>query len=680
MEFIQSCGHIKLVDFCSNSQPRVRFGCCVRTGKFSLCSRYTIYVMNAVAKAWCGLISVVTLVFILFTFFSPGSVFARNIIEYKDVLSNSNPLAGSNHTLSFTLNATISPGSYIEVTPPPGFEVLGTSTFAADRNVELKVDGITRAATTTLSATTDMVEIIPGSPGLIRYTLNTSSGISSGAKLQLRIGNNTTNSLTFGEVYSTSTGTTTIDADIKPIINASTTGTKRLSVRIFDGGQVADADFVISLVNLVGVGPVDTTEEIPPERFNGAPSSTVSGVTLNVEIFVETNELAICKYSLTPGVAFSAMGNTFANTGKIYHTTVVAVSTSSLQSFYVRCIDDEGNFNIDDYLIQFDVTDAPSGIPNDEGDHEGDGSGSGDSGTGGGGGGGGTEGESNGDTPNTGGSSGTGGSGGGGGGGSGGGSGTSAGGGFESVDGPYRSGDGRVTINGYAYPRSEVVVLVDGKEAQRTRSGANGDYSITVDKIARGVYTFGVYAIDPDKNRSSTFSTSFTVTGARTSALSNINIPPTVKASPDPVNPGTTLTFSGYGLPNSVITIENEKEGSSASRKTLTAVTNSTGVWSTTLATDGFSNGTYKVRVKSVQSESLSTNFSNYVLYGVGQTAIRPLNADLNRDGKVNLIDFSILLFWWGTDGGNSDPAADINADAKVNLTDFSILLFNWTG
>jgi len=38
------------------------------------------------------------------------------------------------------------------------------------------------------------------------------------------------------------------------------------------------------------------------------------------------------------------------------------------------------------------------------------------------------------------------------------------------------------------------------------------------------------------------------------------------------------------------------------------------------------------------------------------------------------------MLFWWQTNGGDSDPSADINQDGTVSLTDFSILLFNWTG
>ena len=49
---------------------------------------------------------------------------------------------------------------------------------------------------------------------------------------------------------------------------------------------------------------------------------------------------------------------------------------------------------------------------------------------------------------------------------------------------------------------------------------------------------------------------------------------------------------------------------------------------------------------------------------------------DLNGDGKVNLIDFSILLFYWGSD----NACADQNSNGKVDLVDFSILLYNWTG
>jgi hypothetical protein len=220
---------------------------------------------------------------------------------------------------------------------------------------------------------------------------------------------------------------------------------------------------------------------------------------------------------------------------------------------------------------------------------------------------------------------------------------------------------------------------VDGKVAANATADGNGAYSVLIDKIARGAYTFGVYATDVANTKSSTFSTSFTVTGARTSALSNINIAPSILVTPNPVTPPAQLTISGYTIPNATVTIENEKDRSAASRKSFTATANNSGAWSIPVPTDGFSDGTYKVRAKAVRDSTI-VNFSQYTLYGVGAGARTGNNSDLNRDGKVNLTDFSILLFWWNTNGGDSNPPADISQDSRVNLTDFSILLFNWTG
>jgi len=606
--------------------------------------------------------------------------FARtlNIIEYRDVVSDSGPSEFANHTIQFVINTAVPPLSTIEITPPSGFEIISTSTFA-ERNVELYVDGVPRASDSVLSPGVDMVEITPGSPGFIRYTLNPSDGLSQGERLEIRVGNHTSESLDFSVDFDILNGTTTTQADIEPIQNSSVLGSHKMLVEVYDGSLIASAEPIIFMVRKVEIPNVDTTEEIPPFRFNGAPTSSVGGTTLNVEISVETDEFAVCRVSDTPGVDFGLMATNFTNTGIILHSTVVPVEPNSLQQFYVRCIDDEGNFNIDDYLIEFFVNDVPTGESNTDGSTDGDGTGTGDSGGGDGAGGGGQTGEADGEAPLLGGSSGSGGSGGGGGGGSGPRDGSTAGGGFESQPAPYRSGDGRVIINGSAFPNSAVTILVDGQIADSVRADASGRYSITLDEIARGAYTFGVYATGPNNVKSSTFSTSFTVSGARTSSLSNINVVPSIAVSPDPVNPGQELTVSGYALPNATISLENGRNNTSI-KSDLTATSNSSGFWTTSVSTNNFSNGTYRVRARASQDGGAQTNFSEYTFYGVGQAADVPLNTDLNRDGKVNLVDFSILLFWWNGTGGDSDPPADINRDGRVNLTDFSILLFNWTG
>lgn len=614
-------------------------------------------------------------------FVMPEFMSAKNINRYSDTITNSAPNKASNHTLNFRLDTAISPGSYIEIKPPAGFEILDEPTFSAVRNVQLLVDGIHRDVGPVRTATDDFVEITPGTPGMIRYTLNSTYGIAQGSTLTLKIGNHTSVANGYSLVFSTSTGTTTVPADILPIVNAPDEGTYSFDVRIYDGTEVADAGFVIALINQVGVGPLDTTETIPPERFNGAPTGTLSGTTVSVELSLETNEFAICKYSLIPDTSYDDAPSQFSNTGLIFHSTVVTVAKGTLNKYYIRCMDDENNKNIDDYLIAFSVNEAPTGISNTEGSTTGNGTGSGNSGTGDGTGAGGTTGGSSGSASTAGTNSGGGGSGGGGGGGGGANTGTGAGGGFESTPGPYRSGDAQVTITGYTSPRTSVTGLVDGKIAQVTTSDGNGAFTLVIKAIARGAYTFGVYATDAQKVKSSTFSTSFTVTGARESSLSNIMIPPSILVTPNPVNPGQTVAISGFTIPNATVTIENEKDGNTSTRKPFSGTSNSNGEYTINIDTTGFSTSAYKVRAKAEQVGSLvATNFSNYTIYGVGQAVSGALNTDLNRDGKVNLVDFSILLFWWNSNGGTSDPPADINGDGKVSLTDFSILLFNWTG
>jgi hypothetical protein len=52
--------------------------------------------------------------------------------------------------------------------------------------------------------------------------------------------------------------------------------------------------------------------------------------------------------------------------------------------------------------------------------------------------------------------------------------------------------------------------------------------------------------------------------------------------------------------------------------------------------------------------------------------------ADVNCDGRVNLTDFSILLFFW-QQRTPSNGRADMNNDGIVDVVDFSIMLFQWT-
>ena len=246
---------------------------------------------------------------------------ARNIRIYSDTLSDSVPGELSNHTIQFTIDTDVAPSGYIEVVPPVGFSVVTAASMASTtydhENVELYVNGTPRTATATADAANDGVTITPGSPGSIRYTFNSTTGVSNGDVLRLLIGDHTSLSTNGEASFSTSTGTTTASDDASPVQNSTASGTHSYTLTVGGGTEPAFANFLLALVDPVSVGPIDTRETIPPFRFNGAPTGEVGGTTLSIELSLETDEFAVCRYSTTASTSYFAMTNTFDSTGVV---------------------------------------------------------------------------------------------------------------------------------------------------------------------------------------------------------------------------------------------------------------------------------------------------------------------------------------------------------------------------
>jgi hypothetical protein len=118
-----------------------------------------------------------------------------------------------------------------------------------------------------------------------------------------------------------------------------------------------------------GSGP-DTT---PPTCSNGSPTGTLTSGTTQTTLSLTTNESATCRYSTTPGTAYASMPNTFSTTGGTTHSqTITGLSDGDSKTYYVRCQDEAGNPNTDDFEISFSVAEAEllelvlSGTPADQ--------------------------------------------------------------------------------------------------------------------------------------------------------------------------------------------------------------------------------------------------------------------------------------------------------------------------
>jgi len=236
-----------------------------------------------------------------------------------------------------------------------------------------------------------------------------------------------------------------------------------------------------------------------------------------------------------------------------------------------------------------------------------------------------------------------------------------------------------INITGQAYPFRTINFILDGSNVGSAQANGQGTFEFST-RSSPGSATLGIWAIDVFGTKSITLNSTFDVTQGAVTNLNSLMLPPSIKVTPTNFNPGDILTVTGQAVPNAAISLYLDKSTAST---VGTTQAKSDGTWSISYDTKGLSTKDHTLRARFITGTpplTIQSNFSSAVQIsaGVGGQATGP--ADLSRDGKVNLIDFSILIFWWGTNGGDSDPAADINSNGKVSLEDFSILLFNWTG
>ena len=90
--------------------------------------------------------------------------------------------------------------------------------------------------------------------------------------------------------------------------------------------------------------------------------------------------------------------------------------------------------------------------------------------------------------------------------------------------------------------------------------------------------------------------------------------------------------------------------------------------------------GEYEVKAKAFFGEGEQSPFSQTLPFLVlPRGLIACWGADLNFDGEVDIVDFSILLYFW-EQTNPKNRCADINFDSIVDIFDFSIMMYWWTG
>ena len=106
-----------------------------------------------------------------------------------------------------------------------------------------------------------------------------------------------------------------------------------------------------------------SSDTIPPVISNGQPNGTLTAGATSTTLSVTTDEAATCRYSASPGTAYSNMTSSFTDAGT-NHSTTINVQNGTSYSYYARCNDTSGNVNTQDYSVSFNTAFATPDIVN----------------------------------------------------------------------------------------------------------------------------------------------------------------------------------------------------------------------------------------------------------------------------------------------------------------------------
>lgn len=239
-------------------------------------------------------------------------------------------------------------------------------------------------------------------------------------------------------------------------------------------------------------------------------------------------------------------------------------------------------------------------------------------------------------------------------------------------------GETKVVIKGKAYPNSDVHILMDGKVIGIIKADAKADFTFETSTVDPGVATFGFWAENAEGIRSNAFSLTFRVVSGAVTTISGAYLAPSISVDKEKMNQGDTVNIFGQSIPKADIYIHINSDSEIVKQVTSDEI----GAYLLPMDTSQLKDEEFHLAKSMFQVKEagnlVRSGFSNSVSFYVGKKgqALQCSGADLNGDNRVNLTDFSILLFNWGT----NNACADQNHDGTVNLFDFSIMMYYWTG
>ncbi|MFH1612105.1 MAG: fibronectin type III domain-containing protein [bacterium] len=232
----------------------------------------------------------------------------------------------------------------------------------------------------------------------------------------------------------------------------------------------------------------------------------------------------------------------------------------------------------------------------------------------------------------------------------------------------------KVLFSGQAYPMCKIEILQRDDinptyrniPLETSKIDEQGNFSIEYLAFLTGNYFFALRAKDKDGRETGILSFNVNFRSENELIAEDIFVPPTFGFKQTAVTKGSDLIVEGYVAPSSTIAffIDDNEKGKT--------VSDDDGYYNLSLSTKSIDIGQYYLRAKQINNDRES-DLSFPRAFRV--TSLAYPKADFNNDNEVNIVDWSIFLFRWGSDDMDLRNNIDLDGNGIVDIFDFSIFL-----
>lgn len=232
-----------------------------------------------------------------------------------------------------------------------------------------------------------------------------------------------------------------------------------------------------------------------------------------------------------------------------------------------------------------------------------------------------------------------------------------------------------VHFSGQAYPGSKIELLTKKEKTgtfvsepiEKFTTLEDGTFEIILEDLSSTKFFFALRAEDKDGRKTGILAFDVDLRWEDKLVVQDIFFPPTVGFENTVVTKNQDIRIMGYAAPNNKIEvkIDDIMKGDTQSDET--------GYWTLAMSALELDFGEHYVRTRQINQSGRESNFSFPQAFKV--SPLEMSRSDFNSDNKVNITDWSIFLFRWGSEDESLKSKIDMNNDGNINIRDFSIFL-----